>query len=947
MSEKKLFLIDAFAIIYRSYFAFGNNQRYNSQGLNTSAMLGFTNTIVEVLRKENPSHIGVVFDSPGKTFREEIFPAYKAHRDEMPEDIRLAIPYIKKIIEAMDIPMIAMEGFEADDIIGTMAKSAEKEGFTTFMMTPDKDYAQLVSDHIFMYKPGRGGNPAEKWGVREVQEKFEINHPEQVIDILGLWGDSADNIPGIPGIGEKTSKKLISKYGTVENLIEAAEMDLKGKQRENVIKFAEQGMLSKKLATIVLDVPVSFSFDELKKTAFKKEELLELFTELEFRGLAQRVFDQNVHTSSTRPSGEKMPKVSIPAESKAKASLPVDLFNQPEATPTAENNEEQVAEFKTFDSERDKKHYLLVESETEILDLVAKLKQVSSFCFDTETTGLESLEAKIVGLSISFQDHQAYYVPIKEGEEAITLGYFKPFFENGQVEKIAQNIKYDMNILRGAHIEVKGPLFDTMIAHYLLEPDMRHHMDLLSETYLHYRPIPIEKLIGKKGKNQLNMRDVPAEQVTNYACEDADVTWQLKGVFDKMLVDSGTKELFEKIEMPLVSVLARMEQEGVSLDSKSMEDYSVVLEREISDLESQIITLAGETFNVSSPKQLGEILFDKLKISDKAKKTKTGQYQTNEETLQKLANKHEIIAPILDYRQLKKLKSTYVDVLPTLVNGHTGKIHTSFNQAVAATGRLSSNNPNLQNIPIKTAKGREVRKAFVASEGREILAADYSQVELRIMAEISEDKGMQEAFINGQDIHAATAAKVFNVPLAEVDKTMRGKAKMVNFGIIYGISAFGLSQRLSIPRKEAAEIIKQYFMQYPGVQRYMNDVVEQARKNGFVTTIMGRKRYLKDINSKNAIVRGYSERNAINAPIQGSAADIIKKAMIDIQKEIKAMQYKSTMILQVHDELLFDVVPQEKEKIAALVKSKMEHAVKTNVPLEVDMNFAHSWLDAH
>ena len=948
MSQKKLFLIDAFAIIYRSYFAFGNNQRYNSAGLNTSAMLGFTNTMVEVLRKENPSHIGVVFDSPGKTFREDIFPDYKAHRDEMPEDIRNSIPYIKKIIEAMDIPLIAMEGFEADDIIGTMAKAAEKEGFTTFMMTPDKDYAQLVSDNIIMYKPGRGGNPAEKWGVREVQEKFEISHPEQVIDILGLWGDAADNIPGIPGIGEKTSKKLISKYGTVENLIEAAEMDLKGKQRENVINFAEQGLLSKKLATIVLDVPVTYSFDDLEKTPFKKEELLTLFTELEFRGLAQRVFDQDVHTSSTRPAGVAAPATSIPPQPKpVKKDAPVDLFNQPEidSSPSKDEPAEIIQEFDTFENQ--KKDYQLVQSESDIKKLVTKLQTLKSFCFDTETTGLDSHKATIIGLAISFEVNKAFYIPVDEGKEAATLAHFKSLFENENIEKVAQNIKYDMNILRGAGVQVKGPLFDTMLAHYLLEPDMRHNMNLLSETYLNYRPISIETLIGKKGKNQLNMKDVPAEKVTSYACEDADITWQLKEIFEKLLKETDTIELFNNIEMPLVPVLSEMETEGIKLDVKSMEDYALVLKDEIEDLEKKIIEFAGEEFNVSSPKQLGEILFDKLKITEKAKKTKTGQYQTNEETLEKLKDKHGIIAPILEYRQLKKLKSTYVDVLPTLVNPKTNKIHTSFNQAVAATGRLSSNNPNLQNIPIKTEKGREVRKAFVASEGREILAADYSQVELRVMAEICKDEGMQEAFLNGQDIHSSTAAKVFDVPLEEVDKTMRGKAKMVNFGIIYGISAFGLSQRLGIPRKEAAEIIKQYFMKYPGVQRYMNDTVEDAREKGYVETIMGRKRYLKDINSKNAIVRGYAERNAINAPIQGSAADIIKKAMICIQKELKDKNYKSTMILQVHDELLFDVVPEEKEKIQQLVKDKMENAVKTNVPLEVDMNFANSWLDAH
>lgn len=945
MSEKKLFLIDAFAIIYRSYFAFGNNQRYNSQGLNTSAMLGFTNTLVEVMKKENPSHIGVVFDSPGKTFREDIFPAYKAHRDEMPEDIRNAIPYIKKIVEAMDIPLIALEGYEADDIIGTLAKSAEKQGFTTFMMTPDKDYAQLVSENIFMYKPGRGGNPAEKWGIKEVQDKFEVEHPNQVIDILGLWGDAADNIPGIPGIGEKTSKKLMAKYGSVESLIEHADSDLKGKQRENVLNFSEQGLLSKKLATIITDVPIEYSFDELKKSAFKKEELLALFTELEFRGLAQRVLNQDVHTSATRPNDLPVPKTTIPPTKKTSAPA-FDLFNQPDHVDS--NTKEATQDLSSFQTFEDsKKSYELINTEQGIKNLVNQLSKLNSFCFDTETTSLDSLTATIIGLAISFEKDHGYYVPIEEGKEKETLDFFKGIFANESIQKVAQNIKYDINVLTKYDIAVKGPLFDTMLAHYLIEPDMRHNMDLLSETYLNYRPISIESLIGKKGKKQLNMKDVPVEKVVNYACEDADVTWQLKEVFEKLLKDSGTIELFHEIEMPLVQVLSDMEMNGVSLDGKSMEDYAMVLEKSINDLEKKIKELAGKEFNVSSPKQLGEILFDDLKIVEKAKKTKTGQYQTNEETLQKLVGKHEIIGPILEFRQLKKLKSTYVDVLPTLVNEKTGKIHTSFNQAVAATGRLSSNNPNLQNIPIKTEKGREVRKAFVASPGREILAADYSQVELRIMAEISGDPGMQEAFVNGQDIHSATAAKVFNVELEEVDKDMRGKAKMVNFGIIYGISAFGLSQRLGIPRKEAAEIIKQYFMKYPQVQTYMNDMVEKARDQGYVETIMGRKRYLKDINSKNAIVRGYAERNAINAPIQGSAADIIKKAMIDIQKELKEQQYKSTMILQVHDELLFDVVPQEKEKIQVLVKEKMEKAVETTVPLSVEMNFANNWLDAH
>lgn len=943
MAEKKLFLIDAFAIIYRSYFAFGNNHRYNSQGLNTSTMLGFTNTIVDVLKRENPTHIGVVFDSPGKTFRSDLFPEYKAHREAMPEDIRNAIPYIKKIVAAMDIPMLAMDGFEADDIICTMAVKAAKEGFQVYMMTPDKDFAQVVEDNIFLYRPGRGGKPAEKWGMYEVCEKFEVNHPLQVIDILGLWGDAADNIPGIPGIGEKTSKKLIQKYGSMERLIENAERDLKGKQKENVINFAEQGLLSKKLATIILDVPVEYTFDELKKTAFKKKELLALFAELEFRGLAQRVFEQDVPAVASSPDVTPIKK-----PEKITPDAPIDLFNQPSESDVKTNSvaENTAVHFTTF--ETSKKNYQLIDTAEKIEALIKSLNAQKSFCFDTETTGLDSLTADIIGFSFAFKKDEAYYIPVVEEKEVETLAPFKDLFSNPKIEKVAQNIKYDMNILSRIGIEIKGPLFDTMLAHYLIEPDLRHNMDFLSETYLNYRPISIETLIGKKGKNQKSMRDVPVENIVNYACEDADITWQLKEKFEPLLKETKTLELFNTIEMPLVPVLSEMEKEGISIDSKAMEDYALVLENEINELEAKIKNLAGEEdFNVSSPKQLGEILFDKLKIVDKAKKTKTGQYQTNEETLQKLAGKHEIIEPILEYRQLKKLKSTYVDVLPGLANPTTGKIHTSFNQAVAATGRLSSNNPNLQNIPIKTEKGREVRKAFVASKNNRILAADYSQVELRIMAEISKDEGMLEAFKNGQDIHSATAAKVFNVSIDEVTKEMRGKAKMVNFGIIYGISAFGLSQRLGISRTEAAEIIKQYFIKYPGVQNYMEEVVLKAKENGFVKTIMDRKRYLKDINSGNAVVRSYAERNAINAPIQGSAADIIKLAMINIQDALKKEQMKSKMILQVHDELLFDVPKDEEEKIQKLVKDKMENAVKMSIPLQVDMNFGTSWLEAH
>ena len=930
MSEKKLFLIDAFAIIYRAYFAFGSNQRYNSQGLNTSATLGFTNTILDVLNKENPTHIGVVFDSPGKTFREDKFPAYKAHREAMPEDIRKAIPYIKKIVHAMDIPLIEKEGYEADDIIGTIAQKAEKEGFKTYLMTPDKDFAQLVTDNIFLYRPGNAFKPTEVWGVDKVREKFEVENVLQVIDILGLWGDAADNIPGIPGIGEKTSKILIQKYGSVENLIDHAH-ELKGKQKENVIEFAEQGKLSKWLATIEVNVPLEYDFHNLVRTPYNEDALNELFSELEFRTLAKRVLGTEIQSTNNTPVAKKA------------ANSPVDLFSQ--EADVAVEEAPVLSELKSFESSQ--KTYLLTETPEKISRLVQALKGQNSFCFDTETTGLDSLTADIVGLSFSFATNTGFYVPVNPENRAEILAQFKEIFENPASEKIGQNIKYDINILKQHNIQVNGRLFDTMIAHYLIEPDLRHNMDYLSETYLNYRPISIESLIGKNGKNQLNMKDVPLEQIKNYAAEDADVTFQLKQIFAPLLEKTKTLELFNNIEMPLVKVLSDMENEGVSIDAPAMQEYSKLLEKEIADLEKFIIEQAGETFNVSSPKQMGEILFDKLKIIDKPKKTKTGQYQTDEETLQTLVGKHPIIPPLLDYRQLKKLKSTYVDVLPTLANPNTGKIHTSFNQAVAATGRLSSNNPNLQNIPIKTEKGREVRKAFVASPGNQILSADYSQVELRIMAEISGDEGMLEAFKQGLDIHSATAAKVFNVDLADVTKEMRGKAKMVNFGIIYGISAFGLAQRLGISRTESAEIIKNYFAKYPKVQSYMSDTVDFAKEHGYVETIMGRRRYLKDINSANAVVRGYAERNAINAPIQGSAADIIKKAMIDIQAELKKQGLKSKMILQVHDELLFDVPFDEQEIIKPIVRKGMENAVKMNVPLIVDMNFGHSWLEAH
>lgn len=935
MAKNKLFLIDAFAIIFRSYFGFGNNQRYNSKGLNTSVTLGFCNTLLEVLNKQRPSHIAVVFDAPGKTFRNDMYPEYKAHRNETPEDIKSSIPYVKKLIEGFNIPIIEKQGYEADDVIGTIAKLAEKEEFETFMMTPDKDFAQLVSDNIFMYRPGRSGKPAEVWGIPEVQQKFEVETPDQVIDILGMWGDSADNIPGIPGIGEKTSKKLVKAYGSLEGLLRNTE-ELKGKQKENVINFSEQGLLSKELATIIVDVPVEIDFDEMLIDNWNESALLELFSEMEFRTLAKRVLGADISNTA---------QISVASKIKStRSNGQLDLFSTPENEIDIEENLPD-GEIKTIeDIEHD---YHLVESDVEVKKLIELLEQTKSFCFDTETTSLDTLSAQVVGIAFSWQEHTGYYVSIKEGDEQRVIDMFKPIFGNENIGKVAQNIKYDINVLVKYGVKIKGRLFDTMLAHYLLQPDMKHNMDFLSETYLNYRPISIETLIGKKGKNQKTMREAEKSEVVKYAAEDADITWQLMKVFNPLLDQKEVRTLFEDIEMPLVSVLSTMENNGISLNSKTLNEYSVELESEIEKLEKSVIEQAGEEFNVSSPKQLGVVLFEKMEIDEKAKKTKSGQYSTSEETLQKLSGKHPIIKDILEHRQLKKLKSTYVDALPELVNRGTNKIHTTYSQAVASTGRLASNNPNLQNIPIKTEKGRKVRDAFIPSAGNELYAADYSQVELRLMAEMSGDKNMVEAFQKGQDIHTATAAKVFGVSMEDVDREMRNKAKMVNFGIIYGISAFGLSQRLNIKRKEAKELIDGYFSTYPGIKQFMDTAVDRAKEIGYVQTILKRKRFLKDINSKNAVVRGYAERNAINAPIQGSAADIIKVAMINIHKKMAAKRLKSKMILQVHDELVFDVVPEEKDVVAKLAKYEMENAVKTAVPLEVEGAFGSTWLEAH
>lgn len=928
--QKKLFLLDAFALIYRAYFGFGNNQRYNSKGQNTSAALGFVNTLQDVLTRENPTHIAVVFDAPEQTIRQADYDGYKANREEMPEDIRSSLPYIKKIIEAFNIPILLSPGYEADDVIGTLAKKAEKAGFTTYMMTPDKDFGQLVSENIMMYKPAKSGKPAEVWGVKEVCEKFEVQDPLQVIDILGLWGDAVDNIPGIPGIGEKTAKKLIAQYGSVEGLIEHAE-ELKGKQKENVINFAEQGLMSKQLATILLDAPVDFDEKSLRKEEPNKELLKEVFSELEFRTLAQRILGEDIAVQKVSASGQ------------------MDLFsvNQETESETAVVEDTPV-ELKTI--ENTKHEYHLVKSESDVDALIKKLSSQKEFCFDTETTGLSVIDAELVGIAFSFKSHTGYYVAIPENfdEAKKMMMKFQPVFQNEKIAKIAHNLKYDLALLRKYGVEVQGELFDTMIAHYLIQPDMRHGMDLLAESYLSYKPISIETLIGKKGKKQVSMRSLEPEQIVEYAAEDADITYQLKQKFIEPINDSHLKKIFYDIEMPLTKVLMDMEREGINLDVGALNSFSEELGKEIDTLTKEIIDLAGTDFNIDSPKQLGQVLFEVLEVVEKPKKTKTGQYSTSEDVLSKLVNSHPIISKILDYRSIKKLKSTYVDTLPEMVNKHTGRVHTSYMQTVAATGRLSSNNPNLQNIPIRTDRGREIRKAFISrNEDYLLVAADYSQIELRIIAALSGDNNMQEAFKSGLDIHTATAAKVFQVSPDEVDRDMRSKAKAVNFGIIYGQTAFGLSQNLNISRKEAKEIIDSYFNQYPKVKDYMDSVVEKAKETGFVETLLGRRRILKDINSGNAIVRGHAERNAINAPIQGTAADIIKVAMIDIARELKNSKLKSKMILQVHDELVFDVPKDELKELSNLVQNKMENAVKLSVPLEVEVDSGVNWLEAH
>ena len=932
--DKKLFLLDAYALIYRAYFAFAKNPRVNSKGQNTSAAFGFTNVLIDVIKTEKPTHLAVVFDPPGgSTQRQADFEAYKAHREEMPEDIRSMIQPIKRIIEAFNVPTLEVNGYEADDVIGTLAKIAEKKGYTTYMMTPDKDYGQLVSEKNFMYKPGRGGAPAEIMGVKEVCEKFEVENPLQVIDILGLWGDASDNIPGIPGIGEKTAKALIQKYGSLEAIIENAH-ELKGKQQENVINFAEQGRISKALATIITDLEVEFDDHALEMCDVDPEKVKEIFTELEFRNLARRVLGEEIVVTAT------------PSAVADNGSGQLDLFGV--QSMIAENDPSPVSDIKTIATEKPSYHLITKPDERkELLELLLKQTQV---CFDTETTDIEALHADLVGISFSYKAREAFYVAMPDNfdDAKSIVEEFRPFFESTAIEKIAHNIKYDLKVLNRYGIQVAAPTFDTMVAHYLINPESKQSMDFLAEFYLKYRPISIETLIGKKGKNQGNMRDLKPEEVSDYACEDADITFQLKQLFEPEIKKDHLRHLFYEMEMPLVEVLKGMEQEGVAIDVDGLKQYSKEMEATLTDLESQIKEAAGMDFNVDSPRQLGEVLFDHLKISAKAKKTKTGQYATSEDILQKHEKDHPIIPMILDYRQLKKLKSTYVDPLPEMTDRIDGRIHTNYMQTVTATGRLSSNNPNLQNIPIRSARGREIRKAFIPrSKDFLLMAADYSQIELRIIAALSNDENMIEAFRSGQDIHATTAAKVFHVPMEEVTRDQRSAAKAVNFGIIYGQSAFGLSQNLNISRTEAKEIIDSYFEQYGTIKTYMDNAVASARELGYVETIMKRRRYLPDINSANAVVRGFAERNAVNAPIQGSAADIIKLAMVAVHEKMKGMTIKSKMILQVHDELVFDVHRDEVDQMKALVTEAMESAVQMSVPMEVELQFGENWLDAH
>lgn len=940
--DKRLFLLDAYALIYRAYFSFIRAPRINSKGFNTSAAFGFTTTLLDLIKREKPTHIAVVFDTAAPTERHETLLDYKANREEMPDDIRSNVPYIRRIIEAMNIPVLESDGYEADDVIGTLAKKAEAEGYTTFMVTPDKDFGQLVTEKIIMYKPGRGGDPPEKLGPREICARWGLERTEQVKDILGLMGDAVDNIPGIPGIGEKTAMKLIQQFGSLEGVIEGADK-LKGKQKENVITFAEQGRMSKMLATINVSAPVELDHDALHLDPPDKEKVLEVFSELEFKTLATRVLGGDAN--GTQATNGSTTTKAVPRTT----ATQVDLFG---TSVDAEGN----TEFKELATIATVKHrYLLEDTSEKMYMLAAQLKKQPRFCFDTETTGTDERTAELVGLAFSWKAHEAYYVPVPadRAEAQRIVDIFKPALENETIGKVAQNAKFDIRVLGNYGVEVKGALFDTMVAHFLLKPDQQKHgMDYLSETYLGYRPVSIETLIGPKerGKTQKSMRDADIESVKEYSAEDADITWQLAEKFAPMLANDEVDKLFAEVEMPLVRVLADMETEGIRIDIPALKQFSGELGTDLVRLQEEIHKACGLHFNIDSPKQLGDVLFETLKLGgDRVKKTaKTGQYQTSEDILQELVHTHPAIPLILDYRSLRKLKGTYVDTLPEAADPDTHRVHTSYLQTVAATGRLASNDPNLQNIPIRTEKGREIRKAFVPRDSNyQLLSADYSQIELRIIAHMSGDKNMQEAFRKGLDIHAATAAKVFNVDIAAVTREQRSRAKAVNFGIAYGQGAFGLAQGLGIPRAEARQIIDDYFAQFPGVRNYMDEMIGFCRTNGYIKTLMGRRRYLPDITSANNTVRAQAERIAINAPMQGSAADIIKVAMVNIHRDLKQHRMRSKLLLQVHDELVFDAHNDEAEELKAIVRDRMEGAMELDVPLVVDMGLGKNWLEAH
>ena len=947
--QKRVFLVDAFALIFRGYYAFIKNPRINSKGLDTSAIMGFMNSLLDVIKRERPDHLAVCFDKGGSVDRVEMFEAYKANRDETPEAIKIAVPYIQEILKAMHIPIMVKAGFEADDVIGTLCKQAEKEGFKTFMVTPDKDFAQLVSENIFMYKPRFGGG-YDIWGVPEVQEKFQVTDPLQVIDFLGMMGDSADNIPGLPGVGEKTAKKFLATYGSMENLL-ANTHELKGKLKEKIEAAKDLGLLSKKLATIMLDVPVTFNAKDFELDQPDLEKVTELFNELEFRNLLvnfTRTFALKDETTDAKAE-QNIISDKLKATKKVAITNTDGQFDLFAAPGTGSVSEAEIASgFKTIKTTNH--FYQKIDTPLSRKLLLKKLMQQTSVCFDTETTGLKALEVELIGIAFSYEIGKGYYVSLPDNQEEtkVILDEFRLFFENEKIEKIGHNLKYDLKVLSNYSINVKGKLFDTMIAHYLINPDMRHNMDMLAETYLNYQPVSITELIGKKGKNQLSMREIPLKDQIEYAVEDADITLQLKNHFTKELESGNVTKLFNDVELPLVSVLTAMEIEGININVDFLKELSIVLTADITRLEKGIYEQAGEEFNIASPKQLGIVLFENMKLVVKPKKTKTGQYSTAEDVLSYLAKDHQIIRDIQEYRQYKKLQSTYVDALPNEVNLKTGRIHTEYMQAVAATGRLSSNSPNLQNIPIRTKRGQEVRKSFIPRDNNHVLlAADYSQIELRIIAALSQEENMMTAFKNGEDIHASTAAKVFNVDIKEVTRAQRSNAKTVNFGIVYGVSAFGLSNQTDLNRSEAKELIDTYYETYPKLKAYMSAQVDFAREHGYVETVLGRRRYLKDINSRNAMVRSGAERNAVNAPIQGSAADIIKLAMINIHKRFKKEKFKSKMLLQVHDELVFDAHKEEVEIIKPIIKYEMENAFKMAVPLDVEVGLGSNWLEAH